>query len=486
MEAKLKKRKLDALRRGVHHVEADAELAFNVHLVGIGKAGSDIVAQSLKMMAPEGATISVLVVDLGDKASDAVRAAAAALPDGRVALDVVSLPPADADELETMFGAYETYLKLEYPFYPWTFDSKGWLPQGTRTDRPDGGVRRAYAKALYGRAYYGGTRPLMQALRRIGERVEREKAQSVVSVVFGLGGGTGSGVVVDLARHLTNVALGRRALVVGIGILPCDGDMPHHRDGALFATLNEFDCLGDEAKNKGVVVSCGELFRNPFTAGLLIVPQQHVWRATGDLAQTHRIVDTQVASLITARQGANLMETLRMLNWVAAPSTQHSAARTPWGEKWIHMFGFTGLDDAAAPLEAEFRDALGIARDYRPEFMEIRLATSENNEAAEIAGRLESVFNPEVSAQITGHGYEASAQFILPSLRKTDLAWFDTSAQIYDLESDDDRGLDHALLLDQGIVVSEPSNRMEGMSGAGLNGSQGWIAVPMHNLIGER
>lgn len=485
IEEKLKKRKLDALRRGVHRVEVEAELSFNVHFVGIGKAGCDIVAASLRALPPEGDSISVLVVDLGDEALEAVRIAVAALPEGRVALDVVSLTPADSGELETMFASYETYLKLEYPFYPWKFDRKGWLPEGASTSTSHDGVRRSYAKALYGRAYYDGERQMMQALRRIGERVESEKAQSIVSVVFGLGGGTGSGVVLDLARHLTNVALGRRALVVGIGVLPCDGDMPHHRGGALFATLNEFDCLGDDTKNKGVVMSCGELFRNPFTAGLLLVPQQHVWCATGDLTQTHHLVDAQIVSLLTAREGANLLETLRMLNWVAAPSNQHSAARTPWGDKWIHMFGFTDLDSASSPLSDTFCDTIGIGKDYRPEFMEIRLATAEQNDPNGIAGSLEKAFNPEVSPQITAHGHQAFAQFILPSIRKKDLHWFETSAHLYRQASEEARVLDHALLLDQGIVLSEPSSRMAGMSGAGLNGSEGWVAVSMSDLMGS-
>ncbi len=136
---------------------------------------------------------------------------------------------------------------------------------------------------------------LKAALRRFGARVEASRAQSMVAVIFGAGGGTGSGMVVDLARHLSNVVFGRQALTVGIGILPCDGDKPQHRGGSLFATLNELDCLGDETKNQGVVTACGELFRNPFTAGVILVPQQPAWVATATSRKTQARISQEIA-----------------------------------------------------------------------------------------------------------------------------------------------------------------------------------------------
>jgi hypothetical protein len=320
------------------------------------------------------------------------------------------------------------------------------------------------------------------AIRRFGERVNGESAQSVVCVVFGIGGGAGSGIVVDLARHLTNAVLGRRALVVALGILPCDGDLPPHRGGGLLATLNELDCFGDEAKNRGVVVSCGELFRNPFTAGLLLVPQQHVWRATRCLEETHRRVNTEVVSLLTARGGTNLLETLRMLNWIAAPSNQHSAARTPWGDRWIHMFGFFDLDGGAVSPGADFRISLGIPNSYRPEFIEVRVPSTTQDS---VASTVESIFAPEVPPQVTDGGRESSVQFVLPSIRKADLSWFKTALHIYEQESWDEKLLDHSLLLEQGIVLSEPSTRIEGMAGASLRDGESWIAVPMVDLLGR-
>jgi len=248
--------------------------------------------------------------------------------------------------------------------------------------------------------------------------------------------------------------------------------------------LNELDCLGDERKNNRVVASCGELFRNPFTAGLLVVPQQHIWQATNSLSETHRRVDAEIASLLTDRRGANLMETLRMLNWVAAPSTQHSAARTPWGARWIHMFGFRALDAGALEPASEFRTVLGISDAYKPEFIEVRIPSPDEDK--EVATLLAAAFSPDVPPQVVGQGRVGSAQFVLPSIQKTDLTWFASTRGIYDRGDRAEKIMNHSLLLDQGILLSEPSERMKGMAGASLYDAESWVAIPLTDLLGER
>ena len=112
---------------------------------------------------------------------------------------------------------------------------------------------------MYAKSYYDGDREMRTVLRRFADAVDRSPGQSVVALVFGLGGGTGSGMTVDLARHLSNVMFGRRVLVVGIAVAPCDGDDEVHRGSSLYPALNELDCMGDESKNEGVVAVWGDL-----------------------------------------------------------------------------------------------------------------------------------------------------------------------------------------------------------------------------------
>ncbi|MGI4878923.1 MAG: hypothetical protein ACRYG4_15700, partial [Janthinobacterium lividum] len=90
-----------------------------------------------------------------------------------------------------------------------------------------------------------------------------------------------------------------------------------------------------------------------------------------------------------------------------------------------------------------------------------------------------------VPPQIVGGGRTGSIQFLLPSIAKTDLGLFYAARDKYDAETPDRQLLDHALLLEQGVLLSEPSTRLEGMAGASLGASESWIAVSLSELRGE-
>jgi len=484
MEEKLKRRKLEALKRGVHRVPIGETLPVSTHVVGIGASGIAVVAELLRSLPSEGAAFHALVVDIGGQRIPALQELAASLPPGRAELTTVALDPPDPLHLADALAQYPDFLRLEYPFHFWGASYEPWLPAATDFPAPGSApsstVERAVAKAVYGAAYYAGPRTLEHTLRTFAAAVEavQGRTQAVVPIVFGLGDSAGSGIAMDLARHLSTKMFGRRVLVAGIGIAPCDGDPAEFHGGHLFAVINELDCLNDEAKNQGVVASCGELFRNPFTAGFIVVPTQHVWAATHDLAATRSRANQEIAALLTSKGGTGLWETLRLLNWVAAPSTQHSAARTPWGAKWVHVLGYA---DTAGPVGAD-RAAMGLLPGYKPEFIEARVAEVAGADAA--AAAINAAFDPDLPAQLVGGGRAGSVQFVLPSLGKTDLGLFFKARDAYDAEPAAQRLLDHSMLLEQGVLLSEPSTRLAGMAGAGIGGSACWIAVPLDELRG--
>ena len=479
MEEKLKRRKLEALKRGVHRVPIGELLPVSTHVVGIGRSGIEAIAELLRSLPPDGAAFYALAIDIGDQHLAALQSQATSLPPGRAEVTIVALDPPEPQHLAAALEQYPDFLKLEYPFHVWGTSYEPWL---TAAEVPASGssIRRAVAKAVYGAAYYAGPRTLEQALRSFAAAVEavQGQTQAVVPIVFGLGDSVGSGMAPDLARHLSTKMFGRRVLVAGIGIAPCDGDPAECQGGQLFAVMNELDCLNDEAKNQGVVASCGELFRNPFTAGFILVPTQHVWAATRDLAMTHERANQEIAALLTSKGGASLWETLRLLNWVAAPSTQHSAARTPWGAKWVHVLGYA---DTAGPVGAD-PAAMGLLPGYKPEFIEARVADITGADAA--AAAINAAFDPDLPAQLVDGGRAGSVQFVLPSLGKTDLGFFFEARDAYDTEPADQRLLDHAMLLEQGVLISEPSTRLAGMAGASVGSSACWIAVPLDELRG--
>lgn len=488
-EAKLQQRKLDALKRGVHRIANAAELPYGVHLIGVGGAGVAVVERMLgdapaDLLANPGSRLTALAIDIGDAALAGVRSLASKFPADRSQIETFALalptPQALADTLER----YRGHLELEYPLLQGSAPFQPWLDASLPLPAAGEPVPRALAKAVYGQAYYDGERPMAAALKRFAASTNATGGDAVVCIVFGLGGGTGSGIALDLARHLSSGLFGRRVLVTGIGIAPCDADAPAHRGGALFPVLSELDCLCDETQNRGVVQACGELYKNPFTAGFLLVPQQPALAQADSLAATHARADREIAALLTQRHGANLWEVLRLLNWVAAPSTQHSAARTPWGANWLHLLGFDDAARNAEPAAAALALHFGLLPGYAPEFIEMRVADATSEGSAAWAQAVATVFAPQAPPQLAAGGAEGSVQFVLPRLGKTDLELFFAARDAYDRLPDAERVLAHSLLLERGVVLCEPSTRIEGMAGAGLFGGEAWVAVPLDAMRG--
>ncbi len=484
-EAKLQQRKLDALKRGVHRIADASALPFGVHLIGVGGAGVRVVAQFLRD-APEhllnvpGSRLTALALDIGEQDLGGVRALASRFGTAQAQVEALSLDLPSPDSLQDSLSRYREFLKLEYPMYHANPDAGAWLPTPPAGGWAGQPLPRAVAKAAYGRAWYDGARPMAAALKRFARSVEATQGDAVVCLVFGLAGGTGSGIALDLARHLSNGLFGRRVLLTGIGIAPHASDNAAHPSATLFPVLAELDALCDEDKNRGVTLSCGDLYKNPFTAGFVVVPQP----AGAGAADTRAAVNQELAAFLLQRRGANLWEALRLLNWVAAPSTQHSAARTPWGARWIHLFGFGS--GHAAPTGVDVQSTLGLLPGYAPEFIELRTADGDSDSAAAgWASALDAALQPEVPTHRVTGGHPGSVQFLLPRLAKTDLALFHQARAAYDALPAADRLAMHALLLEQGVVLCEPSRRLPGMAGASLGDGGHWVAVPLDALRGQ-
>jgi Tubulin like len=493
-EALRVRKRLVALKKGgVHRVKDKEPMPSAVHVVGLGKAGSEFIAQMIRQ-APDGfladsrKRFTALAVDIGDQDLQPVKALADHLPASQSQVRTLALEVPSRDELFGSLRRYREYLKLEYPRYYWNPNYEPWLPDTIEIPQAGEHFPRAIAKAIYGKAYYEGERQLEQELELFAKSVDATTCQSIVCIVFGMGGGTSSGIVMDLARHLSNVKFGRRALVLGVGIAPCEGDTADHRDGRLFPTINELDCMLDQEKNEGVVKVWGDLYRNPFTAGFLMVPQKSAWQENGDLTKTHQQVDQQLASFFTRNQGLDLYETLRLLNWVGAPPSQHMAARSQYGARWFHMFGFT--DWASEPVNIP--SLLGIrAGQFNPDFFEIRASMPPTAEIelklTNLASRMNADFAPALEPEIVVNegATEPYVQFVIPGATKTALDIFHEARLAYDQQTWDEKLLQHSWLLELGVMLSEPAIRFEGMAGECLWGCACWIVVPYSAIRGE-
>ena len=490
-EAKLQQRKLDALRRGVHRVIDAETLAYGVHVIGVGGAGVNIVHQMLldapaSLLETSGSRMSVLAIDIGDSNVQAmadIQSLSKKFDAGQSHIETLTLEVPSNVEMDESMQGYRQHLELEYPFLQGTADFQPWIAKDMSFPASGNSISRSLAKAIYGKSYYDKNRPMAKALKRFANSTNATNGDAIVCIVFGLGGGTGSGIALDLGRHLSSGIFGRRVLVMGMGIAPCDGDQAVHQGAQLFAAINELDALCDENQNQGVVQACGELYKNPFTAGFLQVPQQPTYSHLKDLGKTHALVNREVGALLLERRGANLWEALRLLNWVAAPSTQHSAARTPWGSGWMHVYGFADSNRVPADVLPELYEHMGISPSYRAEFIEVRVHEM-GSQAQSWEESMNRVFRPEVPTTTVDGGKEGSIQFVLPRVSKVETRFFYSASDAYDRLPPAERVLVHSLLLERGVMLCEPSSRLEGMAGASLSEGDAWVLIPYELMRG--
>lgn len=172
MEEKLRRRKLEALKRGVHRVPIGETLPVSIHAVGIGGDGVAAIAELLRNLPPGGAKFHALAVDIGARHVSELQALAARLPPGRAEVMTVALDPPDAQHLAPALAQYPDFLRLEYPFHLWGASYEPWLSATADLPASGGRIRRAVAKAVYGAAYYAGPRTLERALRAFAATVD--------------------------------------------------------------------------------------------------------------------------------------------------------------------------------------------------------------------------------------------------------------------------------------------------------------------------
>jgi hypothetical protein len=473
--------RIEALKiEGVHRA-GEHEGPFSLHVLGIGKTGVDIIAKLAK--DPPGgfdgtaAGFSALAVDIGDTDLAAVRAAAG--DRNRVQTVDLGVPP--RDQLLTSLNRWREFLKMEYPRYYWNPNYEPWLPSDL--EFPAAGERfpRALAKAIYGSEYYQHGE-IEGALDEFASGILKSKATPLVAVVFGMGGGAGSGIVVEIARHLSSIKLGRRPWVVGVGVLPCSGDDAGTRDGALFPMINELDCMIDTEKNKGVMAVWGDLYKNPFTGGFFAVPQQEVYDKLGDLTATHDYVDQGITEFLARDGSVHLYESLKALNWLSVPGeTWHPAIRGEQSENWVNLLTWR------KPADVDTIGDLGLVKGVTSQYAEIRTFGSAGEAGPEVVERLAAAARTTVEPGVIHvDGGDPGINILLPRLTKLDLATFVPSRDVYDTLEWEEKLFKHSWLLDLGVMLCEPSIRFDGMGGECIWGCACWVVVPHAAIRGEK
>jgi hypothetical protein len=508
-----------------------------LHAIGIGRTGACYIEALLRTGEIEDhledprARFAAMVVDIGDQHMDVVKDYAASfvkrlesrgIPAERFQFQAIALPVPPKDEFFEGMNRTREFLKLEYPRYYWNPNFESYVPHKYAMPKAGEHFPRAVAKGIYANAYYHGERPLDAALRKFVDHLEAATLPSMVMVCFSMAGGTGSGMVVDLARHLSNVKLGRRIPVIGVGQLPSTGDPATYLNSpALYTTLNDLDCMLDDDKNAGVTAVWGDLYRSPFTGGFFAVNPEQSWQrltaytTTGEKEIRHgfkemvtnRFVADSFMRFAVLDNGRVLFRAMRPAGFTGAPHETLSGKSRNWtlfdvaklthpgvqvlpgeaGSKWDSVIAqwidfvpkYSGLKDGFKTDYAEVH--IYGSRDMNPEMMNKAFKELVTKNYLLDADSTYQSYNHEFFDALTAYG-----NIILPGVAKTDLIAFWDSQKVYDKLSWEDKLNEHAWLIDIGPMLSEPAIRFEGMAGECIWGCACWVVVPYDQLRGDK
>lgn len=281
----------------------------SIHMIGLGGAGANIIEtyitdeRTWRIVQDPGVYISALAIDVADGDVKRLRRASNRVLKGlaeqgvppdklQIITETVKFPTPDA-MFEFVDSGYPMFLGQEGLNAE---NYKPWLSTAMEIPPIAGGVarQRGLSKAIYALNYYqlGTVKRLMSNFR---SQLSKSLVSPLVFTIFGLGGGTGSGIIFDFLRHLRSI-LGRQVPIIGLMILPCDADDAAAKGASAYAALNELNlCMSDEY-NRHVVERFGSPYENPFN-NMFAIALSPVYSKIGELPETHRAIDQAVVDI---------------------------------------------------------------------------------------------------------------------------------------------------------------------------------------------
>jgi hypothetical protein len=281
-----------------------------VQVIGLGSAGTNIVEtfmkspKTMEFLGNDISRVSLLAVDIADseirallESGDQIQKSMikAGIPRERLRLVAQSIKFPTA---ETMFDfineKYNEYLTNEgakiADFTPWLTSTMAIPPMAGGAGR-----RRALAKAIYSMNYYQ-LGIMKGAINTFKEQALTSIVTPTIVLFYGLGGGTGSGVFFDFARHLRKV-MGSSVPIIAFVITPCGGDDPPAKGCSAFTAMNELSLLLHKDYNEYVTKTFGECYRNPLNA-MIYVPLLPAYSKIGNIVTARREIDEMVVDML--------------------------------------------------------------------------------------------------------------------------------------------------------------------------------------------
>ncbi len=231
----------------------------------------------------------------------------AGIPQERMRLiaQSVKFPTAEA-MFDFINQKYSEYLISEGSklnnFVPWLQTTMAIPPMAGGAGR-----RRALAKAIYALNYYQ-LGIIKNCINSFKEQALSSIITPTVILVYGLGGGTGSGVFFDFARHLRKV-LGSGVPIIAFVITPCGGDDPPAKGCSSFVAMSELSLLLNKDYNEYICKTYGDYYRNPLNA-LIYLPLLPAFSKVGNIVSARQEMDKMVVDLLYVLMDFDLADLL--------------------------------------------------------------------------------------------------------------------------------------------------------------------------------
>ena len=223
----------------------------------------------------------------------------------RLIAQSVKFPTAEA-MFDFINKKYNEYLVSEGAkldnFNPWLLNTTAIPPLAGGAGR-----RRSIAKAIYALNYYqlGIIRGFINSFK---ELALTSIVTPTVILVYGLGGGTGSGMFFDFARHLRKV-FGSSIPIIAFVIAPCTGDDPPAKGCSAFTAMSELSLMLNKEYNDIVCKSYGDYYQNPLNA-LIYLPLMPAYSKVGNIVSARREIDEMIVDILYTMMDFDLADLL--------------------------------------------------------------------------------------------------------------------------------------------------------------------------------
>lgn len=404
--------------------------ATRIHAVGIGRTGAAHIEALIRtgeiedLLAAPGASFAALLIDIGDDdimvPDDYARSLKARLKSRGI--------PAERFHYESVALAVPAASALPK------------LPKGAALPKAGEHIPRSIAKATLGLNNKGTDSPVGGLLQRFADHVNTGESPSVVLLAFGLAGGTGSGMAIDLARDLAG-RLPAGARLVGVGQLSHSGDGDYFNSASQYQAIDTVDATLKAADN-------------PFGGGFFVISSEQSWQrlsaytSTGlkEVRQrfkqmvTNRFVADSFMRWATSAGGEHLLRaldksggkcTLFDVAKLSHPGVQvlPGEAISKWDavlQQWIGFVPkYSGLADGFKTDYAEIH--VHASRVMQPELIDNGLKAVISSNYLNNGGSHCLTFRNEFFDVLTAYG-----NVILPGAGKDDLTGYTASKARYD------------------------------------------------------